>query len=371
MDIMYYDSTMGPSHQTLIWLLLISMLAVLPREVTYAQSTPERLVEVYRFEGRMANPTDFYLLEDDRAVLIDKDRPDCALALVQMPSGEHRQCYRVGQGPGEIQSQGHNVLYRFSDGRLWLTDGGRPKIYSPDLEFIGNVRGGRGSFSRILPINDSTVVATPFIGAQAFLHFYRMDSGRTLSEEPTHSIQLDSSSPLLPATQNFMLNQGPYVSHEGAMFMGFDYSSHLVKVTTKGIHYVNDDPTDIPFPQYNLGGSGGYEAPNSADFPECTMGIATDERYVYVLHHGEKFDIGPVRQLIAMARGQIAAKIEAWELTDRVFIYDGNAGDFVREIRLPVQARKVRVTDRYLYVLTINDGPATIIKYEKPATWAL
>ena len=362
---------MIPLRQLCIWLLLSSVLAVLPTEITHAQSANKRLIEVYRFEGRMANPTDFYLLEDDQAVLIDRDRPDCALALVQMPSGEHRQCYRIGQGPGEIQSRGTKVMYRFSDGRLWLTDGGRPKIYASDLEFIGNVRGGRGSFSRMLPINDSTVVATPFIGAEAFLHFYRMDPSGTLSEEPIHSVQLDSSSPLFPVTQNFMLNQGPYAGREDALFMGFNYSSHLVKVTARGIHSVNDDPADIPFPEYNLGDNGGYEAPNSADFPECTMGIATDEQYVYVLHHGETFDIGPVRQLIAMARGRIAAKIEAWELTDRVFIYDGTTGDFVREIQLPVRARKVRVTDRYLYVLTISDGPATIIKYEKPATWAL
>lgn len=366
---MLYDSPVCTLRLPVLGVLLSGLLAVLSGQPAHAQGPAERLIEVYRYEGRMANPTDFYVPDDDQAVLIDKSHSDCALALVQMPGGEDRRCHGIGQGPGEMQRQGRKAVYRFTDGRLWLTDGSRPKIYSPDLEFIRNVRGVRGSFSRLLPINDSTVVATPFMGADSFLHVYRLDRTMSLSEEPIHSLQLDASSPLFPVTQNFILNQGPFASRGGALFLGFDYSSHLVKVTARGIHYVTDNPAPVPFPEYDTGGRGGYEAPNSADFPECTMGIAADERYVYVLHHGETFDIGPVRQLIAMARGRIEAKVEEWELTDRVFMYDRSTGAFVREIQLPVKARAVRVTDRYLYVLTISDGPAAVIKYEKPDTW--
>lgn len=350
-------------------ILLCSAIMVFCVEELHAQGEPNHLVEQYRYEGEMVNPSDFYVYDDERAILIDLERPDCALSMVQWRANKVHQCYGVGQGPGELQPQGAKVMYRFTDGRLWLTDGSQPKIYSPRLEFVSNVRNQRGSYSRLIPVNDSTVVGTPFMGDDAFLHVFQLIDGNTLSRAPTRTLFLDDSSPLHPVKQNFMLNQGPYVSHDGEVFMGFNYSSYLVHVDHSGIRNITDRPAEIPFPEYGFRTGGGFEAPNSAEFPECTMGIATDKDYVYVLHHGETFDIGPVRQLVAMARGRIAAKIEEWELTDRIFIYEKNTGRFVRAIRLPVKARKIRATDHFLYVLTIEEGPATLIQYQKPERW--
>lgn len=327
----------------------------------YAQNFSIQFEEQYRLEKDLANPSDFYVTDRDRAVVIDELRAACALAFIDLRTGTPQNCHAIGSGPGEIAAQGRKVVAMRSDSSIWVSDTRGAKVYTSDLSYQFDVRGP----SVTAPLSDTLAGQYLFELGNRLVRLYQLESEREVEDSPLETISIEERTALEPLRDNFMLRQGPVLVDDSSWFIGFDFSSHIIRLDSDGIEYVVYGPSNIDFPDYDYAANDGYTAPDASEYPTGTVDLDTDDTYLYVLHHGRTFDASPFKQLVDIVRGRIEAAIEEWEMTDRLLVYNKATGDFMGEVALPVRARAVEVTEEAVYILSIDDMPPSIIKYKK------
>lgn len=329
----------------------------------YAQPFSLQFDEQYRLEKGLANPSDFYVTDRDRAVVLDEKRLACALAFIDLTSGTPQNCHAIGRGPGEIAAQGQKVVTKRSDGSIWVSDTRGTKVYASDLSYRFDVRGINAQLTA--PLSDTLVGQYLFAPGNALVRMHHLKSEREVGVDPIGTVSIDRWTALEPLRNNFMLRQGPVLVDDSSWFIGFDFSSHIIRLNPDGIEYIIYEPSNVDFPDYGYATNEGYAAPDASKHPAGTVDLDADDTYLYVLHHGRTFDVNPFKQLVAVVRGRIEASIEEWGMTDRLFVYEKATGNFMGEVSLPLRARAIEVTEEAVYILS-NDGiPPSIIKYKK------
>lgn len=336
----------------------------------YAQ--PQSLEEVRRYEGKMANPKEVTVTEEGHALLLDPGRPQAALTLVDLENRQEVARVARGNGPGLIRTEGNHVLTQGEERTFWVwqRDGKQLSIFDRELQHRASrtlSEAGDGLF----PLNDSTALVVPSLSTENTLFEYRrIADGRRIADAADQKVSTDVHSLFSPLEENPMLRQGHYVVDQGEAVIAFRFSSALVQLDDEGVRRVVGGEDVIPFPDYDFrsdkGDQRSYQAPDVTEHPIATMDLAVDDRYIYVLHHGETFDVGTLSRFTKAVRGRMEAAIEEWELTERVLIYDRASLKFVRELTLPHGARAIDVDENYLYVLTTDDMPPTLFTYQKP-----
>lgn len=336
----------------------------------YAQAT--HFHEVRRFEGTLANPKEVVIAEEERAILLDQARPEAALTLVDLVEGREIARVSAGEGPGQIRRRGSHVLaVRDSTIWVWQANGKQLSVYDRRLGHRATLKvpdGGDGLF----PLDDSTALAmSDSPAAEGLLEYRWTPEPYDLAKRSSREVSLSAHSLLHPLSKNPMLRQGQYVANHGEAFIAFRFSSTIARVNSEGLQQVTAGEDVIPFPEYGFRRTGEgdrhvYQAPDITEHPIATMDLAVDDRYVYVLHHGDTFDLGSLSRFTKAVRGRMEAAVEEWELTDRLLIYNRNSLDFVDEWTLPHAARAIGVNAGHLYVLTTDEMPPTLITYRKP-----
>jgi hypothetical protein len=338
-------------------------------QVEYELATAQSIAwnEQLRYDTALANPTNLFLLGDGRVLVDDRADSEAALKIVDLGTGTVRATTRIGEGPGEVSYNGYKYAWPLPDNRIYLWDFGaqRGTIFSSELEPLAQVRSPARGMGVLFPLSDDVMLWSDQFSRSTFADLYAWNSTtNTVSEAPFNTVPYSAHAELEPITRNPLLKQGPLRGVPGSVWIRFDYASAIAYINRDGLRYVQHEPASIAFPRQQQ--SGTLEAPDAAEHPVATLDIASDDRYVYVLHKGETFGAGRIRQLLAMARGRLEVMIEEFESSRTVLVYERDTGAYVETLTLPLHARRIGVDNDSFYILTIDDLPPTIIAYDRP-----
>jgi len=342
--------------------------------VSVAHAQEYQFKEVHRYEGRLANPKTFHVAAPNRVVVVDPIRDEAALTLVNISQKTEIGRFAVGRGPGQIRSgPGGHVVTQSLNGDVWLWQQGSRtlSVYANDnLKHLETVR-LQQEVDVIAPVNDTLALSLPVLLSRkmnnsetdTFVRYHHWNREPYRVSDPIKTIPTSVHSLLEPLAQNIMLRQGHYATDHGDVFVGFHFSSALVRLDASGIEKITSGNEVIPFPDYSTGEGGSYEAPDVTEYPPATTDVAVDNQYVYALHHGRTFNIGTLDRIANTVQGEMRAVTEDWRLTDRVLVYDRESLSFVREIQLPYRARAIEAGTKHFYILTTDEVPPSIISY--------
>lgn len=325
-----------------------------------ANSIAQTLQEVSRLESGLIFPSDFHVVGEDRAIVIEPLSDRDVVTLVNLETGNVIASLRAGRGPGEVHPTGKKVLSRFTNDHLWLWDSvlRRGMLLDNELLYIEDVDTGEGNFLFALPISENNVVTWSFLSRSELFTIRNLD-GLTIGET-THSYLYDEFGEFNPIPKNPLSRQGPTVSDGSAIYQGYFFSSNLLKVDHNGeIQYVTGHEMSIPFPDYDSE-PGVIEAPDHGEFPEATMSLAVNNQYLFVLHSGRIFEEGLVRSMYLQLTGRWEELNAQYDHSDRLLVYDKQNGKFIREIALPEKAHKISATDDHLYIYSYLKNPVII-----------
>jgi len=350
------------------------VLTVTTLSGSVAEAQEPRFKEVRRYEGQLANPKTFHVVAPNRVVVVDPIRDKAGLTLVDLAKGTELGRFAVGRGPGQIRSgPGGHAVTQSPGGDVWLWQQGSRtlSVYAGDnLEHLETVRMRQGE-DAIVPVDDTLALSLPVLLSKelnnsetnTFVRYHRWSRDPYQVSNPIRTTSTSAHSSLKPLGQNIMLRQGHYATDRGDVFVGFHFSSTLVRLDASGVQEVTSGKEAIPFPEYSTGEGGSYEAPDVTEYPPATTDLAVDNQYVYVLHHGRTFNIGTLSRVAKTIQGKMRAVTEEWRLTDRVLVYDRKSLSFVREIQLPYRARAIETGKKYFYILTTDEVPPSVISY--------
>lgn len=331
--------------------ILMLVSALLSEEVR-AQSQ-DSWTEVQRIDTFL-NPTDFWIGPNGSLLVLDvSGRED---GLLRYDLGEKRITARtgVGSGPGEVAPYGHKTIHRFSDGRWWLFDLGhrRATVYDATLQPIET------SVLQALDAGlagDSKVVRIPS-GTKTFAHVHRLTSEGEVESSPVWSIRTAGDF-LEPLLDNPLLKQG-FAAHDGSdTYVAFTRSSLVIHFEEGRIAGETLGPEDIPFPP----SPHGAQMPAVEEHPPTTLDLALDKRYLYVLHSGKTPTLAMTNRYAR--EGRLHELGDYLSRSARVLVYDRSTLGFVRELTLPVEAKKIEADSDGLYLLADTETGPAIIQY--------
>lgn len=332
-----------------IFLFILSFLSVANAQFT----------EVYRQDRGIIYPQDFFVFEDDEAILFEPQSDRGVLTKIDLENGEVLSSVRSGRGPGEVARSGSKILSKLNNDEIWLWDSGlrRGTIFDESLSYIKDIKGMDG-ISNLAPLNTESVLTWTNFGNQLFeikplLEDADNSGVQTFLYEDFEEFESLRKTPLA--------RQGISVSHGNSIYQGYWYSSYIVKINEDGIEYITGGDQGIGFPEYESSG-GVIEAPDHSKFPEATKSMAVNDDYLFVLHSGRKFDEGRLRTLYYQISGRWEELNQEYEHTDRLLVYDAETGEFLEELQLPEVAHKIQVTHQFLYAYSFFDEPV-IVKY--------
>lgn len=327
-----------------------------------------QLTKSFEIKEQLFDPWRIYALNDDSLIVVDPVNDQQTLQLRILPEGTIDHAHRTGNGPGELASQGGKIVNADSSNIfVWDTGSRRMLVYNRDFTYQTNIS------SKIIGMRagavDSYLFASPSGLTDDFIRIFTLN-GRKASDDPVKIYPVNVDKRLAPLADNFMLRQGAFLIKDEALFVGFDFSSIVAKITPDSIAYIIDKPAKIPLPNYQSAdhedGSTTFVAPDVAEYPHGTLSLDTDSEYLYVLHSGKQIDAGVFKQLWNSARGKINEMMEDLNYSTTVFVYDKTIGNYLGTLTLPQKARQIAVTRNTITALSLNEeGLPVIIGYEK------
>ncbi len=181
---------------------------------------------------------------------------------------------------------------------------------------------------------------------------------------PEFNIQYDSilklgyydNRSLYPFRSNPLLKQGQVFSDSAGIYFSFTNSSLILGFNESGeLIFNTDKPYSIRIPDVVKYGNDDFSAPLRDKYPEVTIAITGDDKYIYTLYSGTVFKT----RLGALTN---AADIGQGELLN---IYLRESGRFICSYKLPFPFRDICATDTNIYGLSV-DPEIAIYKLEKP-----
>lgn len=328
-----------------------------------------QLKQAFVVDAPFVSPWYIHALNDDSLLVVDPKNKKKALQLISVPNGKILNSQRIGRGPGEISSDGAKII-NITSNTIFLWDSGAKQLlkYNKSLNYQNSLLID-SPVMYVAPVDNSLAFASTSFPTKEFLHLYKVN-GRSLSSTPTNTYSTDINKKLEPLNKNYLLKQGPFLVDDGALYMGFDFSSIVIKATPNSISFINGEPANIALPIYEGVKRDGYAtttfAPDIAEFPQATLDFSIDDNYLYVLHSGKKLETSGLSKVWSSVSGKIGKLIEDLGYSKKIFIYDKESGEYLRTINLPQKAKNIAVSENYIFALSLDEeGLPIIVGYEK------
>lgn len=347
----------------------IQIILVLCAVLVIANNAYSQREQAFKIENRIFDPWHIHHLGNDSLIVIDIKNDLESVQVRRLPDGKIIGSQRLGRGPGELSPVGDKIV-NMTDDYIFIWDSGARQFlqYDWELTYKSSVFTDL-PLMYLAPFGDSQTVASIAMPGSDYLHLYNYKE-REIDTAPKKTFTTDQNDRLAPIKNNYLLRQGPFLVEKNSLYMGFAFSSLVLKVGTEGLDYLINKPEDIPLPEYyfqsNVDGDAVVSAPSINEFPYGTLDLDVDEDYLYVLHSGKKLEAGRLRMIWLSATGKIAEEIENIEYSKKIFVYDKQVGTYLGEIQLLQRAKKIAVSKDYFTILSITEeGFPAIIGYDK------
>ncbi len=357
-----------------IFLLSVALILIITGLIFFISNSntvstdPEdhRTLEMfYRQNAHLLDPYDFWMLNDDLALVSDPANNEFPVYILDLVSGNIVANIRAGNGPSEVHPTFYKRVSRFSNGDifLWTWGQNRANIFYDRLQYLRMLDGEpvRQTLYQVSLLNDSTVCIVD-VHPDSFLKLFRLHEGYDVKDEKSLlSISIHDHDFLFPL-RNHIQKQTIRIDSDGeSLYMGFEYSSLLLRINEYGIQWYTFIPFELPVPDV-YEEEGIYALPDISRHPLGILDIAVDDRFLYVILSNEK--LSRVRFLRHIANPD--KLIDEMKHRDIVHRYDKENGSYLDSFQLPVSAKRIDVTDDALYLLHSYDTLPAIIKVEKP-----
>ncbi len=330
--------------------------------VVYAVLIKSDWVSKGEIKANIYDPDQIWVANDGNVIVNDHAQREAPIQKIDFEKDEVIAFLKKGRGPGEVSEIFYKNITQFSDGKIFLWDAGlgRITVFNSDLEYITNINGDalKTFFQHIELINDSTVIT--FSSKDPFLKAWRMND-YTINKSDLLWEKSVKDFPQLSSLENPVMMQTLFFhNYKGVLYTSFEYSSLLMAVDEKGIKFITDGPDEIPIPDPRSGGK--YTLPSIGEDPEGARDITVDDKYVYVVFSGE--NISKSEQM--KYAHNVEALIERVKHAKRLWIFERESGEFIKEVELPLSAKSFQVFNNEAYLLnTTNDEP-NIVRYQLP-----
>lgn len=300
-------------------------------------------------------PDDIFVVNDSTLLIFEKANRSESLYLYSMVSGKTKNFLQIGRGPGEFSGNGTHILINYENNEIIMWDYGLQRLskYSLELDYVKD-------------FNDSeyfsgSLASFPVEGKfQLFLRMSEDSFAEIVDIESDSIITVinNNNEILVPLKSNFLLKQGTYTfgNNGESIIFASKYSSVIAKITKTGLNYITLGKPDIPFPLRDKNDE--YGIPSLHEYTSSTMDISVFDNKIYVLHSGKKTSYREA--FWHLIRGKIMELQENLNLAQRLFIYDFNDGELIREIELPFEVRKAKVFKDTIYTLSDAEEDAKI-----------
>ena len=319
--------------------------------------------EEYRQAQGFIHPVNFFIIDEDKAILFEPLSETDTVTLVDLQNGNVLASIRAGRGPGELSRTSKKIIRRFDHNHVWIWDSGlrRGMVVDNQLDIIHEIEVDNQNLHFAIPISEERVASwTSFSRSILFSVHQLIDYTIT---EPINTIRYDEFPEYNPVQKNPLSKQGPTIARNEAIYQGYRYSSLILKMDGSGsISYTTGKEQEIGFPEYTSD-DGVIEAPDHAEFPQATLSMAVNDEYIFVLHSGRIFDEGWLRSVAHQITGRWEELNIEYDHSDRLLLYNKHSGEFIREVKLPEPAYKIQATNNSFYIYTYLDEPI-FIKYK-------
>jgi len=367
-------------HEQLFWSILLLGAAFLTSMGQAQPLDPSDWHHAATHDEGFFAPDEFRLIGDGpptSALVLDHQSPDQALARLRLEDGSPiGHTVQTGQGPGEVSGQGMRMS-RFSDGKVLLWDGGQRQayVYDADLRFVGQIKGMDDvPADPAALVNDSTLATVVSVPSGDLFRLYRLHSGPEslrIAEEPLVTLETSEHQQLNheQLDENIMIRQGLPHRAGDELYYGFTFGSLVVGMDEEGLRWATTDPVDHTLPVYGFQDGNAVVAPSLDEVPKGVLDLAVDESHLYVLYSGQKIGNGG-GLLNTLTGADIGEQIEAINHSDRLFAFDRTSGEFIAEVRLPIRAKGIEMTEQYvmLHVTEERKAPSFEVYRRTPAS---
>lgn len=333
------------------------------------QSLQAQLTKAFEIEGQYYNPWYIQAFNDDRLIIFDGKNKKQALQLRSIPNGEILNAHRLGRGPGELSGVGPKIINRTADRiSVWDANAKNMLLYDGKLNYRSAVLINKPVMN-VAFSGTGMAYATSSLPEEPFLKLFKTTENG-LSSKPIQTYTTKNHPELAPLAENFMLRQGPFLTDGENLYMGFSYSTIILKVTPTSISLFDEAPNPIPLPEYefakNRGGNKIYVAPDVSSFAQGTLGMDLDDNFLYALYSGKKLE-GTEDQLKKWQQeGTLAERFEDLNYSTKILVYSKQSGEYLRTLTLPQRARKIAISESYIFALSLDrEGLPIIIAYHK------
>lgn len=323
----------------------------------------QNLKKTLIYQDNIYSPSAIFALNEDTILTVELSNKEAVLNMHDLKSKSMIASHPAGRGPGELSQTGAKRFSRINNDLILLWDKSQRKgiVYDHNLTYITDIRYNDRSISSAIILNDSLAIVRKFYDMQTLTeirHFKKYE----ITDDILLKIDTDYYGSLLPISRNPMVDQGPMFSGTDNAYIGFNYSTLVLSISSNGKVDTLKTPRSFILPTVEY--DNGYSAPDHTISPEGTLSIATDDNYVFVLFSGKKFEVKPFMMAVKTITGKIADEIEKSDNTTELQIFDKKTGSYIKSVELPEMAKEIDVYGKYLYALSYVDGFYQIIKYE-------
>lgn len=333
------------------------------------QPLKAQLTKAFEIEGQYYSPWYIQAFNDDRLIVFDGKNEKQALQLRRIPNGEILNAQRLGRGPGELSGTGPKIINRAANRiSVWDANAKKMLIYDGTLNYRSSVLVNKPAMN-VAFTGTGLAYITSSVPQEPFLKLFKTTENG-LSSKPVQTYTTEKHEALAPIAENFMLRQGPFITDGEHLYMSFYYSSIILKITPVSISFFDEAPNSIPLPEYefarNSNGSKRYVAPSVTSFPQGMLDLAQDEKFLYALFSGKKLKATIEQQKKWHEEGTLAERFEDLNYSTQILLYNKQSGEYLRTITLPRKARKITVSESYIFALSLDsEGLPIIVAYHK------
>ncbi len=306
----------------------------------------------------IGNPSSVHVLNDSTLIVVDPLHPEFVIYMMHS-DGSIVSGIREGRGPGELNRNGFKDIV-FLEDTIWIWDAGnqRAEIYDYTLEYVNSevFELNRSMLHVFAPLNSSTQLISSVLSRNELLQLVDTDD-----KMPLYTLTNDSRPYLFRLSDNPLLKQFMISRSNEIAYLAFSSSSVILGINSSGETFSTQEPLLIDFPL--------TENPNDFTGPDfsknklVTLSIATCDEYVYTLQKGEKLDISFLSGLVSALRGKMIERVEAFEASNKLFVYRKNDLEFVREVTLPVNVRYLTVSGDMFVALKDTDEGRVLMRF--------
>ena len=199
-------------RKQLIFIFIVMKYYFLPLFLflgTYVSSFAQ-FQEEYRQTQGFIHPVDFFMIDENKAILFEPLSETETVSLIDLKSGKQLDSIRSGRGPGELSRHSEKAIIRYGDHHFWIWDSGlrREMIVDDQLNLIRDIEVNNQNLHFAIPISEERVASwTSYTRSVLFsVHSF---TDYTITE-PINTIRYDEFPEYSPVQNNPLSRQGTH-----------------------------------------------------------------------------------------------------------------------------------------------------------------